>query len=75
MDTNMSMTLLFVILPNSALFRSCGTFDYVLRVYYLQYKWANIRTYLRSSHGHELSGHVSTHTYNYTPGQVLQISL
>ena len=52
------MTLLFAILTKNALFRSYGTFAYLLRAHIRN---INMRRYITSVRGHELSGHVRTH--------------
>ena len=56
------MTLLFTILTKNASFRSYGTFVYLLRAYIRN---INMRVYITSAHGHELSGRVRAHAYNY----------
>ena len=55
------MTLLFVILTKNASFRSYNTFVDLLRVHILN---INMRTYITSAHGHELSGCVHADAYN-----------
>ena len=56
------MTLQFVILTKNASFRSYGTFTYLLRVHIRN---INMRRYITSARGHELSGRVRAHAYNY----------
>ena len=56
------MTLLFAILIKNASFRSHGTFAYLLRAHIRN---INIRRYIASARGHELSGRVRAHAYNY----------
>ena len=56
------MTLLFVILTKNASFRSYGTFAYLLRAHIHN---INMRRYITSACGHELSGYVHAHAYNY----------
>ena len=56
------MTLLFAILTKNVSFRSYGTFAYLLRVHIRN---INMRTYITSARGHELSGRVRAHTYKY----------
>ena len=53
------MTLLFVILTKNASFRSYGTFAYLLRAHICN---INMRRYITSARGHELSGCVFVHT-------------
>ena len=56
------MTLLFVILTKNDSFRSYGTFAYFFRAHIRNiYKYA----FVHSARGHELSGRVRTHAYNY----------
>ena len=55
------MTLLFAILTKNASFRSYSTFVYVLRAHILN---INMRTYITSAHGHELSECVRADAYN-----------
>ena len=52
-------------------FRSYGTFAYLLRAHIHN---INMRMYITSARGHELSGHVPAHAYSYMPGCALQIS-
>ena len=52
---NVSMTLLFAILTKNALFRSYGTFTYLLRAHIRN---INMCMYITSARGHELSGRV-----------------
>ena len=54
------MTLLFAILTKNASFRSYDTFGYLLRAHIRN---INMRRYITSAHGHELSGRVRAHTY------------
>ena len=68
---NVGMTLLFAILTKNASFRSYGTFAYLLRAHIRN---INMRMYITSARGHELSGRVRAHAYNYMPGHTLQIS-
>ena len=56
------MTLLFVILTKNASFKSYGTFAYLLRAYIHN---INMPVYITSARGHELSGRVRAHAYNY----------
>ena len=58
----MGMTLLFAILTKNASFRSYGTFVYLLCAHICN---INIRRYITSARGHELSGRVRAHAYNY----------
>ena len=67
-------TLIFTILTKNASFRSYGTFAYhimlpvchfVLRAHIRN---INMHMYITSARGHELSGRVRTHAYNYMPG-------
>ena len=62
---NVGMTLLFVILTKNASFRSYSTFVYLLRVHIPN---INMRMYITSAHGHELSGFVraDADAYNLT---------
>ena len=53
-------TLLFAILTKNASFRSYGTFAYLLRVHIRN---INMRRYITSARGHELSGRVRAHAY------------
>ena len=64
-------TLVFAILTKNALFRSYNTFAYLLRAHIRN---INMHMYIASAHGHELSGRVRAHAYNYMPGRALQIS-
>ena len=50
------------ILTKNASFRSYSTFAYLLRVHIRN---TNMRTYITSARGHELSGRVGAHAYNY----------
>ena len=54
------MTLLFAILTKNASFRSYGTFAYLLRVHIRN---INMRRYITSARGHELSGRVRAHAF------------
>ena len=54
--------LIVAILTENASFRSYSTFAYFLRAHI---RTINIRRYITSARGHELSGHVRTHAYNY----------
>ena len=56
------MTLLFAIITKNASFRSYGTFAYLLRAHIRN---INMRRYITSARGHELSGRFRAHTYNY----------
>ena len=56
------MTLLFENLTINASFKSYGTFAYLLREHIRN---INIRRYITSARGHELSGRVRAHAYNY----------
>ena len=56
------MILLFAILTKNASFRSYGTFAYLLRAHIRN---INMRRYITSARGHELSGRVRAHAYNY----------
>ena len=56
------MTLLFAILTKNASFRSYGTFAYLLRAHIHN---INMRRYITSARGHQLSGRVRAHAYNY----------
>ena len=58
------------ILTKNSSFRSYGTFAYLLRAHICI---INMRMYITSARGHELSGRVRSHTYNYMPGRALQI--
>ena len=49
-------------LTENASFRSYGTFAYLLRAHIRN---INMRRYITSARGHELSGRVHAHTYNY----------
>ena len=51
------MTLQFAILTKNALFRSYGTFAYLLLVHIRN---INMRRYITSARGHEFSGRVRT---------------
>ena len=64
-------TLVFAILTKNASFRSYGTFAYLLHAHICN---INMCMYITSARGHELSGHVRAHTYNFMPGHVMQIS-
>ena len=64
-------TLIVAILTKNASFRSYGTFAYLLRTHIHN---INMHMYITSARGHELSGRVRAHVYNYMPGHVLQIS-
>ena len=55
------MTLLFAILTKNAAFKSYGTFAYLLRACILN---INMRRYITSASGYELSGHVRSHANN-----------
>ena len=55
-------TLIVPILTKYALFRSYGRFAYLLRAHIRN---INIRRYITSACGHELSGRVHPHAYNY----------
>ena len=46
-----------MILTKNALFRSYDTFAHIRNI--------NMRMYITSARGHELSGHVRAHAYNY----------
>ena len=52
-------------LTKNASFRSYGTFAYLLRSHIRN---INMRMYITSAHGHELSGRVRAYAYNYMPG-------
>ena len=54
--------LIVATLTKNASFRSYGTFAYLLRVYIRN---INMRRYITSARGHELSGCVHAHAYNY----------
>ena len=54
-------TLIFAILTKNALFRSYGTFAYLLRAHIHN---INRRMYITSACRHELSGCVHAHAYN-----------
>ena len=54
------MTFLFAILTKNASFRSYGTFAYLLRAHICN---INMRRYITSARGHELSGRVRAHAY------------
>ena len=56
------MTLLFAILTKNASFRSYGTFAYLLRAHIRN---INMRRYITSARGHELSGRVRAHANNW----------
>ena len=63
--------LIVTILTKNALFRSYGTFAYLLRVHIRN---INMRRYITSARGHELSGCVRAHAYNYynyMPGRIM----
>ena len=64
-------TLIVAILTKNASFRSYGTFAYLLCAHICN---INMCMYITSARGHELSGRVRAHAYNYMPGRVLQIS-
>ena len=64
-------TLIVTILTKNASFRSYGTFAYLLRAHICN---INMRMFITSACGHELSGRVRAHAYNYMPGLALQIS-
>ena len=49
-------------LTKNASFRSYGTFAYLLRMHIRN---INMRRFIPSARGHELSGCVRTHAYNY----------
>ena len=55
-------TLIVAILTKNASFRSYGTFAYLLRAHIRN---INMRKYITSARGHELSGRVHAHAYNY----------
>ena len=55
------MTLLFAILTKNASSGSCSTFVYLLRAHILN---INMRAYITSAHGHELSRCVRVDAYN-----------
>ena len=59
------MTLLFAILTKNAWFRSYGTFAYLLRVHIRN---INMRRYITSARGHELSGRVRAQLIIIMPG-------
>ena len=59
------MTLIFMISTKNASFRSYGTFAYLLRAHIRD---INRHMYINSANGHELSGHVHSHAYNYMTG-------
>ena len=61
--------LIVATLTENTLFRSYGTFAYLLRAHIRN---INMRKYITSAHGHELSGHVRAHAYNYysMPGRI-----
>ena len=63
--------MVFVILTKNASFRSYGIFAYLLRAHIRN---INMRRYITSARGHELSGRVRAHAYNYMSGRALQIS-
>ena len=52
----------FAILIKNFSFRSYDTFAYLLRAHIRN---INMRRYINSARGHELSGRVRVHTYNY----------
>ena len=52
--------MIVAILTENALFRSYGTFAYLLRTHIRN---MNMRRYITSAREHELSGHVCTHTH------------
>ena len=54
--------LIVVILIENALFRSYGTFAYLLRAHIRN---INMRRYITSARGHKLSGRVRAHAYDY----------
>ena len=56
------MLLLFAILTKNASFRHYGTFAYLLRAHIRN---LNMRRYITSARGHELSERVRAHAYNY----------
>ena len=56
--------LVVAILTKNASFRSYGTFAYLLRAHIRN---INMRIYITNARGHELSGHVRKHAYNYMP--------
>ena len=62
---NVGMTLLFAILTKNASFRSYCTFAYL---HLAHIRNINMRRYITSARGHELSGRVRAHAYNYLPG-------
>ena len=54
--------LIVATLTKNASFRSYGTFAYLLRAHIRN---INMRRYITSARGHELSGRVRAHAYNY----------
>ena len=58
-------TLIVAILTKNASFRSYVTFAYLLRAHIRN---INMRMYITSARGHELSGRVRAHAYNYMTG-------
>ena len=54
--------LIVATLTKNASFRSYGTFAYLLCAHIRN---INMRRYITSARGHELSGRVRAHTYNY----------
>ena len=62
---NVGMALLFAILTKNASFRSYGTFAYLLREHVRN---INMRRYITSARGHELSGRVRAHLIIIVPG-------
>ena len=54
--------LIVATLTKNASFRSYGKFAYLLRAYIRN---INMRRYITSARGHELSGRVRAHSYNY----------
>ena len=61
----------FAILTKNVSFRSYGIFAYLLRAHIHN---INMRMYITSARGHELSGRVRAHAYNFMPGRGIQIS-
>ena len=59
------MTLLFAILTKNAFLRSYGTVAYILRTYIRN---INMRRYITSARGHELSGRVRAMLIIIMPG-------
>ena len=63
--------LIVAIVTKNVSFKSYGTFAYLLRAYIRN---INMCMYITSARGHELSGRVRAHAYNFMHGRGLQIS-